>query len=68
MDKENKNRSGSQTNRNAKNENGGDRRRKHLPGSPASSNSNTGGNKRHEKDNSSNGPDRNTTKRGSNNI
>lgn len=55
MDKENKNRSGSQSNRNGKNENLGDRGGAHLPGSPVSSNRNTGGSKRHERDNSSKG-------------
>jgi hypothetical protein len=68
MDKEKKNRSGSQTNRNGKNENLGDRGREHLPGSPVSSNRSTGGSKRHEKDDSSKGSERNTTKKGSNNI
>jgi hypothetical protein len=68
MDKDKKDRSGSQTNKSGKNENPGDRRREHLPGSPASSNRNTGGSKRHERDNSSGGAERNTTKKGLNNI
>jgi hypothetical protein len=68
MDKEKKNRSGSQSNRSGKNENMGDRGREQLPGSPVSSNRNTGGNKRHERDDSSRGAEKNTTKKGSNNI
>jgi hypothetical protein len=68
MDKEKKNRSGSQSNPNGKNENMADRERKELPGSPVSSNRNTGGSKRHEKDDSSRGAEKNTTKKGSNNI
>jgi len=68
MDKEKKNRSGSQSNPNSKNENMSDRRRKGLPGAPVSSNQNTGGSKRHESHDSSRGAVRNTTKKGSNNI
>jgi hypothetical protein len=68
MDKEKKNRSGSQSNRNGKNENLGDRERKQLPGVPAKSNRDTGGSKRHERDDSSRGAEKNTTKKGSNNI
>jgi hypothetical protein len=68
MDKEKKNRSGSESNRNGKNQNQGDRGRKTLPGSPVSSNRNTGGSKRHERDDSSRGTERNTTKKGANNI
>jgi hypothetical protein len=68
MDKEKNNHSGSQSNRNGKNENTGDRGRKQLPGAPVSSNRNTGGSKRHERDDSSRGAEKNTTKRGSNNI
>lgn len=67
MDKEKKNRSGSQSNRNGKNENTGDRRRDHLPGAPAKSNRQTGGSKRRERDESS-GAERNTTKKGQNSI
>lgn len=43
MDKEHKNRSGSQSNRTGKSENSGDRRRTHLPGAPAKSNRQTKG-------------------------
>lgn len=67
MDKEKKNRSGSQSNRHGKNENTGDPRRDHLPGAPASSNRQTGGNERREEDESS-GAEKNTTKKGSNSI
>jgi hypothetical protein len=68
MDKEKKNRSGSESNPNGKSENMTDRGRKELPGSPVSSNRNTGGSKRHEKDDSSRGAEKNTTKKGANNI
>jgi hypothetical protein len=47
MDKEKKNRSGSQSNGNGKNESMGNRREQ-LPGSPVISNRNTGGSKQHE--------------------
>ena len=68
MDKENENRSGSQTNSNGKNENMGDRSRINLPGSPSSSNRDTDGSKRHASDESSKGDEKNTTKKGANNI
>lgn len=68
MDKEKKNRSGSQSNPNGKSENMADMERKELPGSPVSSNRNTGGSKQHERDDSSRGAEKNTTKKGSNNI
>ena len=44
MDKELKNRSGSTSNRNGKNENMGDRKKKSQPGGPAKSNRQTKGN------------------------
>jgi hypothetical protein len=65
MDKELKNRSGSQSNGNGKAENKGDRKRTSLPGAPSKSNRQTGG---HERDDSSRGADRNTTKKGANSI
>jgi hypothetical protein len=68
MDKEKKSRSGSQSNRNEKNENVGDRGRKQVPGTPVSSNRTTGGNKRQKRDHSFRGAERNTTKRGSNSV
>jgi hypothetical protein len=43
MDKEKKNRSGSQSNRHGKSENTGDRHRNSLPGAPAKSNRQTKG-------------------------
>lgn len=66
MDKNKKNRSGSQSN--AGNSNSGDRGRTELPGAPATSNRQTGGNKRREKDDSSGGAERNTTKKQQNSI
>jgi hypothetical protein len=68
MDKDKKNRSGSQSNDGRKTENKGDRERNSLPGAPASSNRQTGGNKRRERDDSSRGAEKNTTKKGANNI
>jgi len=67
MEKEKKNRSGSVSNGSNKNESS-ERGRSNLPGSPAKSNRQTGGNKRHERDDSSRGAEKNTTKKGSNNI
>ena len=62
MDKEHKNRSGSQSNRNGKNQNPGERQRTNLPGAPAKSNRQTKG-----RDES--GPATETgTKRGANSI
>ncbi|MBD0351936.1 MAG: hypothetical protein ICV53_13330 [Flavisolibacter sp.] len=68
MDKEKKNRSGSQSSRGSNNEKSNDRGRTHLPGAPSKSNRQTGGNKRHERDDSNSGADRNTTKKGPNSI
>ncbi len=68
MDKEKKNRSGSVSNRSGKNENTGDRRRTNLPGAPNKSNRQTGGSNRNERDDSSRGADKNTTKKGPNSI
>lgn len=59
MDKEKKNRSGSQSNRGS-DESKGNRGKSGQPGAPAKSN-------RHEKDDS-NGSDRNTTKKGENAV
>jgi hypothetical protein len=55
-----------QSNRNG-NGNRESKGRDHLPGAPAVSNRQTGGNKRRERDESS-GAEKNTTKKGSNNI
>ena len=65
MDKEHKNRSGSQSNEGRKTENNGDRRQVNQPGAPNKSNRQTGD---HEKDDSNRGADRNTTKKGANSI
>lgn len=65
MDKGKKNRSGNQSNGNGKNENTDDRGRKQLPGAPVSSNRNT---KQTPRERSSHGAEKNTTKKGSNNI
>src|SRR5881628_1688722 len=64
MDKELKNRSGSQSDKSKKNKNKGDNRRDNLPGS-TKSNKQTGS---HEKDDSSKGPAKNTTKKQQNSI
>ncbi len=64
MDKDKKNRSGSQSNPHKKNENKGDRRQTSQPGAPSKSNRQTGG---HRKDDSD-GAERNTTKKGPNSI
>lgn len=63
MSKENRQGSG-----NSKSKNVGDRGRDHLKGAPAKSNRQTGGNKRHERDDSSKGAEKNTTKKGPNSI
>ena len=65
MDKEQKNRSGSQSNRNSNTDNKGERRQTSQPGAPNRSNRQTGD---HEKDDSSRGADRNITKKGANAI
>lgn len=65
MDKENKNRSGSQSNRNSNTEGRGDKQQTSQPGAPGKSNRQTGG---HEKDDSSRGAERNTTKKGENAV
>ena len=67
MDKEKKNRGGSQSNTGGK-QNVSDRRQTEQPGAPNKSNRQTGGNKRHERDDSNGGPDKNTTKKGANSI
>ena len=66
MDKDKKNRSGSQSNEGKSNS--GDRGRTELPGAPAKSNRQTGDSKRREKDDSSRGAERNTTKKQQNSI
>ncbi len=45
-----------------------ERRQTSQPGAPNKSNRQTGGNKRHERDDSNGGPDKNTTKKGANSI
>jgi len=65
MDKANKNRSGSQSSEGRKTENKGDRKQTSQPGAPNKSNRQTGD---HERDDSSRGADRNTTKKGANSI
>jgi hypothetical protein len=64
MDKDKKNRSGSQSNPNGKNENMADRRQQYQPGAPNKSNRQS---RDHEKDDSS-GAEKNTTKKQSNSI
>ncbi|HYO20857.1 MAG TPA: hypothetical protein VER36_00540 [Flavisolibacter sp.] len=68
MDKDKKNRSGSQSGKGGNKENVSDRRQTSQPGAPSKSNRQTGGNKRHERDDSNGGPDKNTTKKGANSI
>lgn len=67
MDKEKRNRSGSESNGGNK-QNVSERRQTEQPGAPNKSNRQTGGNKRHERDDSNGGPDKNTTKKGANSI
>lgn len=67
MDKEKKNRSGSVSNGSPKKTAGGNPQ-SHQPGAPNKSNRQTGGSDRHERDDSSRGADRNTTKKGENAV
>ncbi|HWJ90091.1 MAG TPA: hypothetical protein VNR87_03220 [Flavisolibacter sp.] len=68
MEKDKKNKSGSSSSKSDKNESSADRGRTDLPGSPAKSNRQTGGNDRHERDDSSRGAEKNTTKKGGNSV
>ena len=69
MDKDKKNRSGSQSNDAPRDQKtAGDRPQSHQPGAPNKSNRQTGGSNRHERDDSSRGADRNTTKKGENAV
>src|SRR4051794_29057040 len=68
MDQEKKNRSGSQSSDGRKTENVSNRRQSEQPGAPSKSNRQTGGSKRHERDDSNGGADKNTTKKGANSI
>jgi hypothetical protein len=69
MDNEKKNRSGSLSNPpNPDNQKVSNRKQSYQPGGPNKSNRQTGDNQRHERDDSSRGADRNTTKKGSNSI
>lgn len=68
MDKEKKNRSGSQSNRNSDTKKASNERQSYQPGGPNKSNRQTGGSQRQERDDSNRGPDQNTTKKGSNSI
>lgn len=61
MDSEQKNRSGSQSNRNGNTESRGEKKQTSQPGAPAKSNRQTGD---HERDDSSRGAERSTTKKG----
>jgi len=65
MDKAYKNRSGSQSNDSNRSENKGDRKKTSQPGAPQKSNRQIGD---HERDDSNRGAERNTTKKGANNI
>jgi len=67
MDKDKNSRNGKKD-ENKKQQTSGDRGRTELPGAPSKSNRQTGGNKRHERDDSNGGSDRNTTKKGANAI
>lgn len=68
MDKEKKNRSGSQSNRADQDQGAGGKKQTSQPGGPNVSNRQTGGSNRHERDDSSHGADRNTTKKGENAV
>jgi hypothetical protein len=65
MNKELKNRSGSQSDKSKKNKNKGGHRRDNLPGASPKSNKQTGD---HERDDSSKGANKNTTKKQQNSI
>ncbi|HEU4471621.1 MAG TPA: hypothetical protein VFR58_11085 [Flavisolibacter sp.] len=67
MERQNKGRSGSQSNDGGNNRRG-DAKRTNLPGAPSKSNRQTGGSQRKERDDSSKGPDKNTTKKGANAV
>ena len=68
MDKEKKNRSGSQSNNADQDQKAGGKPQGYQPGAPNKSNRQTGGSDRHERDDSSRGADRNTTKKGENAV
>lgn len=69
MDKTKKNRSGTLSDAPGNdNQNVSNRRKSDQPGAPNKSNRQTGDSRRHERDDSSRGADRNTTKKGSNSI
>ncbi|MFN2457899.1 MAG: hypothetical protein ABR502_06850 [Chitinophagaceae bacterium] len=68
MDKEKKNRSGSQSNEGGKNKNTGDTKQTYQPGGPNKSNRQTVGSKRNERDDSLSEADKNTTKKGANSV
>lgn len=65
MDKDKKNRSGSQSNEGGVDERRVDARQQEQPGAPSKSNRQTGD---HEKDDSNHGPDKNTTKKQQNAV
>jgi len=67
MDKDKKARSGTLSDAGKKNQGGGGRGKTEQPGAPMKSNRQTGGNDRRERDDS-HGAEKNTTKKGSNNI
>lgn len=66
MDKEHKNRSGSQSNDTSE-KGRGDEKKTAQPGADTS-NRHTGANDRRERDDSNGGPEKNTTKKGANSI
>jgi hypothetical protein len=68
MDKDKKNRSGSQSNDSGQPQKAGNRPQSNQPGAPNKSNRQTGGSNRQERDDSSRGADRNTTKKGENAV
>ena len=68
MDKDKKNRSGSMSNEDNKQDQKVSKGKSSQPGGPAKSNRQTGGNKRHERDDSNRGAESNTTKKQQNSI
>ena len=68
MDKDKKNRSGSLSNDGSKQNAGNSKRKTDQPGAKTKSNRQTGGSKRHERDDSNGGARTNTTKKQGNSI
>ncbi len=68
MAREQMGRSGSDSNNETQKTGSKNNKESYQKGATNKTNRHTGGNKRHERDDSNGGPDRNTTKKGSNSI